>query len=33
VQRALKDSLLTPSSPPPLKRKIKRKGKLERIKK
>ena len=33
VQRALKNSLLTPSSPPSLKRKIKREGKLERIKK
>ena len=33
VQRALKNSLLIPPSPPPLKRKIKREGKLERIKK
>ena len=33
VQRALKNSLLTPPSLPPLKRKIKREGKLERIKK
>ena len=32
VQRALKNSLLTPSRPP-LKRKIKKEGKLERIKK
>jgi len=31
VQRALKNPLLTPSRPP-LKRKIKREGKLERIK-
>ncbi len=33
VQRALKNPLPTPSSPLPLKRKIKREGKLERIKK
>ncbi len=33
VQRALKNSLPTPSSPLPLKRKIKREGKLERIEK
>ncbi len=33
VQRALKNPLLTPLPPPPLKRKIKREGKLERIKK
>jgi len=33
VQRALKNSLLIPSSPPSLKREIKREGKLERIKK
>ncbi len=33
VQRALKNSLPTPSSATPLKRKIKREGKLERIKK
>ncbi len=32
VQRALKNPLLTPSRPP-LKRKIKREGKLERVKK
>jgi len=32
VQRVLKNSLLTPSSPP-LKRKVKRERKLERIKK
>ncbi len=33
VQRALKNSLPASSSPPLLKRKIKREGKLERIKK
>ena len=33
VQRVLKNSLLASSSPPSLKRKINRKGKLERIKK
>ena len=33
VQRALKNSLPASSSPPPLKRKIKSEGKLERIKK
>ena len=33
VQRTLKNSLLTPSSPSPLKGKIKREGMLERIKK